>query len=252
MTDFTGRRVLVTGAGRGIGRATAQAFHAAGAQVALNDIDAARLGETIGALGGGDRLLFAAGDVGSAAGCRKIVDGAIAGLGGLDVLVNSAGLYRSGPVESFGEAEYDRMFAINVKGPHFCAVAALPALRRSKGSIVTLASEAGLIGSPDCAVYCATKGAVVNWTRALALEVAPDVRVNCVCPGAIDTEMLWEDAARKPDAAGFGDRIRAHYAMKRIGTAAEIAAAILYLASDAAGFITGAALAIDGGASAGR
>ncbi len=252
MTDFTGRRVLVTGAGRGIGRATAQAFHAASAHVALNDIDSARLGRTIAELGGDDRLLPAAGDVGSADGCRQVVDGAVAALGGLDVLVNSAGVFRSGPVESFGEAEYDRMFAINVKGPHFCALAALPALRRSQGSIVTLASEAGLIGSPDCAVYCATKGAVVNWTRALALEAAPDVRVNCVCPGAVDSDMLWEDARRRPDATGFGDRVRQGYALKRIGTVEEVAAAILYLASDAAGFITGTALAIDGGASAGH
>lgn len=252
MIDFTGKRVLVTGAGRGIGRATAQAFHAAGARVALNDIDVARLSRTLVELGGGDWLLPAAGDVSSAAGCRQVVDAAVGSLGGLDVLVNSAGVFRSGPVESFDEAEYDRMFAINVKGPHFCALAALPALRRSKGSIVTLASEAGLIGSPDCAVYCATKGAVVNWTRALALEAAPEVRVNCVCPGAIDSDMLWDDAKRKPDTAGFGDRVRQHYAMKRIGTVEEVAAAILYLASDAAGFITGAALPIDGGASAGH
>jgi NAD(P)-dependent dehydrogenase (short-subunit alcohol dehydrogenase family) len=252
MADFTGKRVLVTGAGRGIGRATAQAFHEAGASVALNDIGAGRLGAAVAALGGGARLLPLAGDVSSAVGCRAVVEGAVAALGGLDVLVNSAGLFRSGPVESFDEAEYDRMFAVNVKGPHFCSLVALPALRRSQGAIVTLASEAGLIGSADCAVYCATKGAVVNWTRALALEVAPEVRVNCVCPGAIDSDMLWENARGKPDAEGFGDRVRQHYALKRIGTVEEVAAAILYLASDAAGFVTGTALAIDGGASAGH
>ena len=252
MSDFDGKRVLVTGATRGIGRATALAFHAQGARVAVNGRDPAKVGETIRELGGGERLIPAPGDVASAAGCRRVVDGAVAALGGLDVLVNNAGVYRSGPVESFDEAEFDRMYAINVKAPHFCTVAALPALRASKGSIVNVASESGMMGDRSCAVYCGSKGAVVNWTRSLALELAPDVRINCVCPGAVDTDMMWGDAAQRADAAAYMEGVKNYYPMRRIARPDEIAAAILYLASDAAGFVTGSMLSIDGGSTAGH
>lgn len=252
MSNFSGKRVLVTGANRGIGLATARAFHAAGARVAVNARDAARAEEAILTLGGGERLVPAVGDVASADGCRGVVGRALAGLGGLDVLVNNAGIYRSGPVESFDEAEFDRMYAVNVKGPHFCTMAALPALRAAKGSIVNVASESGLMGNHGCAVYCGTKAAVVNWTRSLALELAPDVRTNCVCPGAVDTDMIHRDAAQRADAESYMESLDGYYPMRRIARPGEVAAAILYLASDAAGFVTGAMLPVDGGSTAGH
>jgi len=127
----------------------------------------------------------------------------------------------------------------------FCGRAALDALRASRGVIVNVASEAGLRGYGGITIYCASKGAVVNLTRAMALELAPDVRVNCVCPGVVDTDMsrnISPDFQR--ESADF-------YPMKRIATANEVAQAIVYLASEDAGFITGTALAIDGGANAG-
>ncbi len=252
MTDFTGKRVLVTGANRGIGRATAAAFHARGARVALNGRDKDKIVAVIGELGGGDRLIPAIGDVASAEGCRRIVDAAVAALGGLDVLVNNAGVFRSGAVESFDEAEFDRMYAINVKGPHFCTMAALPALRASNGNIVNVASESGLIGNRDCAVYCGTKAAVVNWTRSISLELAPAVRINCVCPGAVDTDMIHRDAKLRADPAGYIEGLNNYYPLARIARPEEVAAAILFLASDAAAFTTGAALPVDGGATAGH
>ncbi|MDA9982146.1 SDR family oxidoreductase, partial [Gammaproteobacteria bacterium] len=134
---------------------------------------------------------------------------------------------------------------INVKGTYFCSRAALSALNKSGGVIVNVASESGLNGYAGETAYCASKGAVVNLTRSMALELAPKVRVNCICPGVIDTDMARTGFADLSEQAEF-------YPLKRIGTPVEVAKAILYLASPDAGFITGAALAIDGGSTAGH
>lgn len=182
--DFTDKRVLVTGGSRGIGRGTVEAFLEAGARTAINGRTAASTAVAIAVLRDSERLLAVPGDVATAAGCEAIVGAAIEGLGGLDVLVNSAGVGKVGRVEDIDEAFWDEMLDVNLKGTFFCIRAALAALRDSKGNIVNLASDAGLIGDLDSgAVYCASKGGVVNMTRAMALELAPDVRVNCVCPG---------------------------------------------------------------------
>ncbi len=251
--DWTGKRVLVTGGSRGIGRAAAAAFHARGARVAINGRTASSAAAAITALGGGDRLVAAPGDVATAAGCEAIVGAALTGLGGLDVLVNSAGVGKSGPIEDFDEAAWDETLDINLKGTFFCIRAALAALREAKGNIVNLASDAGLIGELGLTVYCASKGGVVNMTRALALELAPDVRVNCVCPGYVDTDMVRRDGIEQAEDAAAAEQAITDYApLKRIGTPGEIATAILYLASDDARFVTGAALQIDGGSTAGR
>jgi NAD(P)-dependent dehydrogenase (short-subunit alcohol dehydrogenase family) len=150
------------------------------------------------------------------------------------------------------EAFWDSIIDINVKGTYFCSRAALPALENGGGgSIVNLASIAGLEGYAGVTAYCASKGAIVNLTRAMAIELAPAVRVNCVCPGVVDTDMarlgFSEDGARRAD---LSDQAEFH-PMKRVATADEVAKAILYLASPDAGFVTGAALPIDGGVTAG-
>ncbi len=248
--DFTDKRVLVTGASRGIGKATAAAFLGHGAKVAVNGSSTETTARAIDELGGG-AIVAAPGDVATKAGCDAVVGAALDGLGGLDVLINYAGVFESGLVEDVDEAAWDRMIDINVKGVFFCTRAAIGALRAAGGNIVNTASVSGLIGHPDSAVYCASKGAVVNMTRALALEFAPAVRVNCVCPGAVDTDMMRQGLAPGPEVEAALAESAAWHPLNRIATAEEIAAAMLYLASDDARFVTGAALAIDGGAAAG-
>ncbi len=251
--DFSDKKVLVTGGTRGIGRATVEAFLEAGARVAVNGRTRASTAQAIESIGGGDRIVAAPGDVGAVAGCKALVEIAVAGLGGLDVLVNSAGVARDAPVEDVDEAQWDETLDVNLKGTFFCSQEALSALRPSLGNIVNVASDAGLMGTPGLVVYCASKGGVVNMTRAMALELAPAVRVNCVCPGYVDTDMVRRDhidASADPAAA---EQALVDYApLRRIATPGEIARAILYLASDDARFVTGAALQIDGGTTAGR
>lgn len=250
--DFTDKRVLVTGGTRGIGRGAVEAFLEAGARVAVNGRTTESTAAGIATLGDGERLVAAPGDVAKAAGCEAIVSAAIRGLGGLDVLVNSAGVARYGPIEEFDEGAWDQMLDVNLKGTFFCIRAALAALRDSKGNIVNLASDAGLIGERNLAVYCASKGGVVNMTRAMALEFAPDVRVNCVCPGYVDTDMVRRDGIEQASDPVAAERALINMApLKRIATPGEIATAIVYLASDDARFVTGAAFQIDGGTTAG-
>lgn len=251
--DFTDKRVLVTGGTRGIGRATVEAFLTAGARIAVNGRTPQSTDGALAAIEAGDRLCAAPGDVATAAGCEAVVDAALAGLGGLDVLVNSAGVSRTGPMEAFDEAAWDETLDVNLKGTFFCIRRALPALRESMGNVVNLASDAGLIGELGLTVYCASKGGVVNMTRAMALELAPDVRVNCVCPGYVDTDMVRRDSIELAEDPAAAEQAIIDYApLKRMATPGEIATAILYLASDDARFVTGAALQIDGGSTAGH
>ncbi len=248
--DFAGKRVLVTGGTRGIGLATVQAFLAAGARVAVNGRTVGSVDKACAALTG--EVVAAPGDVATVAGCQALVAAAVEGLGGLDILVNSAGVFREVTVEDSNEAFWDQVLDINLKGSFFVARAALPALRMSKGNIVNIASESGIQGSPLCTVYCASKGGLVLLTKALALELAPDVRVNAVCPGPVDTDMLWAGAPAGRASDDYRAGLQGYAPLKRIGRAEEVAAAILYLASGAAGFVTGAALSLDGGSTAGR
>ena len=251
--DFTGKRVLVTGGSRGIGYAVAEAFLAAGARVAVNGRTGQSANTALERLGGGPNLVAAPGDIGTVAGCESAVQTAVDAFGGLDILVNSAGIGSGRPIEDSDEAMWDSHVDVNLKGTFFCCRAALPALRESKGNIVNIASDAGLIGVPGITVYCASKGGVVNMTRAMALEVAPDVRVNTVCPGYVDTDMIRRDHIDKKDDPEAAEQRMIDYApLKRIATPAEISQSVLYLASFDARFITGAALAIDGGSTAGH
>ena len=203
-------------------------------------------------LGRGERLVGAPGDIGTVIGCESAVKTAEDAFAGLDILVNSAGIAASRSVAHCDEAMWDAHLNVNLKGTFFCCRAAIPSLRKSKGNIVNIASDAGLLGFPGLTVYCASKGGVVNMTRAMALEIAPDVRVNSVCPGYVDTDMIRSNLEEEDDPAAAEQRMIDYAPLKRIATPAEIANAVLYLASYEARFITGAALSIDGGTTAGH
>ncbi len=250
MSNFEGLKVLVTGSTRGIGKAAARAFRDAGATVAVNGRKPEAVAATIDELGG-ERLIAAPGDVATAAACEQLVGDAIASLGGLDILVNNAGVFLDGPVDDVGEDSYDWLMDINVKGVFFCSKAALPTLRASNGSIVNTASESGLVGNANMALYCASKGAVANLTRAMAFDEAPAVRVNAVCPGGVMTDMVTDGHDISADDPSL-DELRNYPPMKRIGLPEEIADAILYLANPASKFTTGAMLSVDGGSTATR
>ncbi len=250
---FSGKRVLVTGSSRGIGQAAARQFFQSGAQVAVNGRTPDSTAAGMAALGDSDRLVAAPGDVSSVAGCEAVVAAAVEGLGGLDILVNSAGVAFFLPLEDSDEAVWDATLDTNLKGTFFCMRAAAGPLRDSGGNIVNVASDAGLIGEKGLSVYCASKGGVVNLTRAMALELAPTVRVNCVCPGYVDTDMVRRDGIDQADDSRAAEQAIVDYApLKRISKPAEIAKAIAYLAGEDALFITGSALQIDGGSTAGH
>ncbi|MCR8922862.1 SDR family oxidoreductase [Dasania sp. GY-MA-18] len=250
--SFQDKRVLITGGSRGIGLATAQELLERGAIVAINGRSAATVDEGYKALGGGDRVIKVIGDVATVAGCEAIVQQAVAAMGGLDVLVNAAGVGDQISIEDTTEAIWDATLDINLKGTFFCCRAALPALKASGGNIVNIASDSGLKGEPLLAAYCASKAAVVNMGRSMALDLAPSVRVNCVCPGYVDTDMVRRDYIdRAADPAAAEQQLIELAPLRRLAAPSEIAKAVAYLASDDAKNITGTALAIDGGTTAG-
>jgi NAD(P)-dependent dehydrogenase (short-subunit alcohol dehydrogenase family) len=223
-----------------------------GARVAVNGSTAQSATTAIAKLPDPGRTIAAPGDIATVAGCESAVSAAVKAFGGLDILVNNAGVGAGRPIADCDEAMWDLHANVNLKGVFFCCRAAMPELRKSKGNIVNIASDAGLMGVPGITVYCGTKGGVVNMSRAMALEVAPDVRINCVCPGYVDTDMIRISAKKKPDPDAYWQKMIDYAPLKRIASTEEIAHAVLYLASDKARFITGTSLAIDGGTTAGR
>ncbi len=250
--DLAGKAVLITGAGRGLGLATAEAFLAAGATVAINDLDADHLAGAVAKLGNRERVVVAPADVATVAGCRQAVAAAFAAFGRLDVLVNNAAINIERPIAAWDEDLWDRHLNVVLKGAFFATQAALPHLEASRGAVVNVASELGLYGIRDNIGYCAAKGGLVNLTRALAMELAPQVRVNSVCPGPIDTPLMRDCAIASGDADAYYRQFGSYNALRRIAEPGEIANAIVFLASPRAAMITGVAFAVDGGGTAGR
>ena len=242
--------MIVTGAGSGIGEAIARAFSREGARVVVADrrLEAAQKVAAALTREGGTAEGVAC-DVTRAADCEAVVARALAGGAALDVLVNNAGIGHSGNILATDEVTWDAVMDVNVKGMYLMSKAALPPMiARGRGAIVNTGSIAGLKGLPDRAVYCTSKFAVVGLTRAMALDhVKQGVRINCVCPGTTETPWISERLAEAADPAATRAALVARQPMGRLGEAHEMAAAVLFLASDASSFTTGATLAVDGG-----
>lgn len=249
---LAGKVALITGAATGIGLATATLFAAEGAAVALVDVDLHR-GEAAAASirSRARQVLFIPADVSRADDCSRAVDQTMRECGALDVLFNNAGIIRRATVVETTEAEWDRVMAVNVKSVFLLSKHAIPVMR-SGGAIVNTASGWGLAGGARAAAYCASKGAVVLLTKAMAIDCGPlGIRVNCICPGDTDTAMLRDEAAQLGEAEGRFLSGAASRPLGRVGQPAEIAEAVLYLATSRSSFVTGTALVVDGGGLAG-
>ncbi len=245
MRRFEGKAAMVTGAGSGIGRATARRLAAEGARVSISDINAAGLAETMTLLEGTghhSQLL----DVQQSVACNAAVEAAVAALGKLDVLCNIAGVAGLYRLDEVSDEVWERMIGINLSGPFYMSRAAMPHLLRTRGNIVNIASTAALVGQVCNTPYCASKGGLNLLTKALAVEFAKQgVRVNAVCPGGVSTP-LTHNVRIPQDVDGelFG---RLSSLVQPMGEPGEIAAAVAYLACDEARFVTGESLTIDGG-----
>ncbi|MDT0392829.1 SDR family oxidoreductase [Streptomyces sp. DSM 41921] len=240
MSDFEGLRALVTGGASGIGRATAELLAERGAQVAVLDRDPSTVGKP---------LLGHRADVTDDTSVRAAVAAAVAELGGLDVLVNNAGIGAQGTVEDNPDEEWHRVHDVNVVGMVRTTRACLPHLRASAhAAIVNTCSVAATAGLPQRALYSATKGAVYALTLAMAADhVREGIRVNCVNPGTVDTPWVGRLLDAAPDPAAERAALEARQPTGRLVSAAEVAGAVAYLASPLSGATTGTALAVDGG-----
>lgn len=247
---LAGKRAIVTGAGGGIGRASALALAAEGAAVAVVDIAADAAAETarqIEAAGG--RALAITADISDAGDCERVVRETVDALGGLEVLFNNAGIIRRADAIGTTVDEWDRVMAVNVRSIFLMCKYAVPVMAAAGGgSIVNTGSGWGLKGGGNALSYCASKGAVVNMTRALAIDHGPaGIRVNSVNPGDTDTGMLRNEAQQLGEDPEVFLADAADRPLRRMGKPEEIAAAVVWLASDAASFVTGSALVVDGG-----
>ncbi|WP_372003861.1 SDR family NAD(P)-dependent oxidoreductase [Tistrella mobilis] len=244
--DFEGRRILITGGASGIGLATARMIAERGGRAAVLDRDRAAL----------DRLDITgvtghAADVAETAGVEAAVAAAADEMGGIDGVVCAAGIDHEEPLARITDAAWARSIGVNLTSPMLVMRAALPHLAAAgAASAVFISSAAGLVPLKGRASYCAAKAGVVMLAKSLAMELADQgVRVNAICPGAIDTPLFRTSWEPKPDPEATLAAIRRRYALERIGTPDEIAAAVLWLLGPEAGYVTGVALAVDGGRS---
>lgn len=240
---------LITGAASGIGRATAELFAREGAAVVIADISEAGLATADEVSKSGGRAIFEKCDVTRSEDCKRAVDRAVREYGRLDILFNNAGIIRRASVVDLSEEDWDRVMEVNVKSMFLMSRFAIPIMgRQGGGVIINMGSGWGLSGGAKAAVYCASKGAVVLLTKAMAVDHGgQNIRVNCICPGDTDTPMLRDEASQ---LGADPQKFLADSAARPLGRIArpeEIAEAVLYLAGDAASFVTGTALVVDGG-----
>jgi NAD(P)-dependent dehydrogenase (short-subunit alcohol dehydrogenase family) len=242
-----GASVVVTGGARGIGLRATAALLERGARVTIGATAEESLVAARRELGATNGLATVASDICTAAGCRAVADRALEAFGTIDALFTNAGLYAETPIEDTTEELWDRVINTNLKSVFFSIQAALDALRRARGVVVTMSSYNGVDGvSGNVGAYGAAKAGVINLTRALALDLAPDVRVNAIAPGFVETEKL----RAIPDAAGVIEALGRMTPVGRIGRGDEIAGALLFAIEN--DFVNGTTITIDGGRSAGR
>jgi NAD(P)-dependent dehydrogenase (short-subunit alcohol dehydrogenase family) len=247
---------IVTGAGSGIGAAIAECFAAAGAVVYVAERDEASGAATVGRITEqqGQAHLGVV-DVTQEAACRSLVERVLKEHAGrCDVLVNNAGVGHVGTILTTDTADLERLWQVNLRGAYFLSRAVLPAMiERRAGSIINLASVAGITGMESRFAYTISKHAVVGMTRAMAMDHGPTgVRINCICPGRTQTPFVDARLKEYADPQDYLKQMVAPHALKRLAQPSEIAAAALYLASDLSAFVTGSAMVVDGGYTAGK
>jgi NAD(P)-dependent dehydrogenase (short-subunit alcohol dehydrogenase family) len=240
---------VITGGARGIGLATARALKADGWRVALLDIDPTALDKAVAELGTASATPFVL-DISRVEDIQALFPEIALAMGGLDCLVNNAGVFRNEPLLAVEERTYDWLMDINLKGAFFCLQAAAREMQRGDGGvIVNIASAAGRGGRPTQTVYGMTKAGLIHLTKSAAIALAPNIRVCCVCPAAVDTEMMATNFAQRRQVGGDADAeaFMAKLLVGRLSRPEEVADLVAYLASDKAGYITGGSIDISGG-----
>lgn len=241
---------IITGAGAGIGRSTALLFAREGAKVVVADRDPHLGAETVSLIkAGGGEAIFVQVDVSRAADAERMARTAVETYGKLDILVNNAGIYMQANAVETSEEDWDRILDVNLKGVFLCSKYCIPEMiKGGGGSIVNVGSEAGIVGIKNQVAYNVSKSGVIALTRSMAIDFAPyHVRVNCVCPGTTETPLVKAAVERAPDPAAARRALEQVRPANRLGRPEEIAAGILYLASDESPYATGSILSVDGG-----
>ena len=241
---------IITGAASGIGKATAKIFAEHGAKVVVADIDGDGGNQTVTDIqGASNEAIYVKTDVTIKADTEQMVAQTVKSYGKLDILFNNAGIAMRLPVAELSEEDWHRCLDVNLTGVFLCAKAAIPEMQKNGGgSIINMSSIYGIVGADVRAAYVASKGAVTNLTRGMALDYAEDnIRVNCICPGFVETPLV-AGVVKNPEEY---QKLANKHPMRRLGQPEEIAYGALYLASDESAFVTGIALPIDGGYTAG-
>ncbi|MFO7924593.1 MAG: SDR family oxidoreductase [Bacteroidales bacterium] len=249
MGSLKGKTTVITGGTSGMGEGVAVKFHDEGSNLIIGGRDNDKWKALIGKTGNRDnRIRFIPGDVAEAATNKKLVDEALAKFGGLDIMVISAGRLGIGKITELSVEEWQRTIGVNLNAVFYLLKYGIPAmLQKGGGSIVIIGSVAAFHAFPSHPAYCASKGALVSLVRQVAADYGPSIRINLVCPAQVDTPLLRDSVKAFEDPQTIIQRTESKLPMKRLGTAKDIAEAVLFLAGDSSSWITGSCLTIDGG-----